>query len=78
MKPPTDLTRDMALWSWGDAKAKSFMALKVTQATAPVLRLPDFRKQFVVMTDASDVAVGATLEHNFSSGQCNLDTLLGV
>ena len=36
--------------------------------TAPVLRLPDFEKQFVVTTDTSDVAVGAILEQDFGSG----------
>ena len=37
-------------------------------ATAPILRLLDFDKQFVVMTDASDVAIGAILEQDFGSG----------
>ena len=37
-------------------------------ATAPVLRLPDCQKQFVVTTDVRDVAVGVILELNFGSG----------
>ena len=37
-------------------------------AIAPILRLFDFERQFVVTTDASDVAGGAILEQNFSSG----------
>ncbi|MCG8452471.1 MAG: Ty3/Gypsy family RNase HI domain-containing protein, partial [Spirochaetales bacterium] len=37
-------------------------------ATAPVLRLPGFERQFVVTTDASDVVVGAILEQDFVSG----------
>ena len=67
-KPLTDLTREKTTWRWRDAEANSFTALKVAMATAPVLRLPDFEKQFVVTTDASDVAVGAILEQNFGSG----------
>ena len=63
----TDLTRDKVTWRWGDAKANNFKALKVAMATAPILCLPDFDKQFVVTTDASDVAVGAILEQDFGS-----------
>ena len=46
----------------------SFTALKVAIATAPVLRLPDFKRQFVITTDASDVAIGAILEQDFGTG----------
>ena len=67
-KSLTDLTRDKVTWCWSDAEANSFTALQVATATTPILRLPDFEKQFVVMTDASDVAVGAILEQNFGSG----------
>ena len=66
-KPLTDLTGDKAVWRRGDADAKSFTALKVVLETAPVLPLTDFEKQFVVTTDASDVAVGAILEQKFGS-----------
>ena len=52
-KPLTDLTREKVTWCWGDAEHGSFTALKVAMATAPVLRLPDFKRQFVVTTDAS-------------------------
>ena len=64
----TDLTRDKIAWSWGDAQEKSFVALKVAIATTPVLRLPDFERQFIIMTDASDVAIGAIFEQDFGSG----------
>ena len=64
----TDLTRDKVAWSWGDAQEHSFMALKVAIATAPILRLLDFERQFIITTDASDVAIGAILEQDFGSG----------
>ena len=67
-KPMTDLTRDKVAWSWGDTQENSFTSLKVAIATAPVLRLPDFERQFVIPTDASDVAIGAILEEDFGSG----------
>ena len=67
-KPLTDLTRDKVLWRWGDAEQNSFLALKAGMATAPVLRLPDFEQQFVVTTDASDVAIETILEQDFGSG----------
>ena len=64
----TDLTRDKVSWSWGDAQENSFKALKVAIATATILRLPDFERQFVITTDASDVAIKAILEQDFGSG----------
>ena len=67
-KPLTDLTRDKVVWRWGDTEQNSFLALKAAMAMAPVLRLPDFERQFIVTTDASDVAIGAILEQDFGSG----------
>ena len=67
-KPLTDLTRDKVSWSWGESQESSFKALKVAIATAPILRLPDFERQFVITTDASDVAIGAILEQDFGLG----------
>ena len=44
------------------------LALKVVLAIAPILGLPDFSKQFVVTTDASDVAASAILEQDLGNG----------
>ena len=67
-KPMTDLTRAKVTWTWGDAQDNGFKALKVAIATAPILRLPAFEHQFVITTDASDVAIGAILEQDFGLG----------
>ena len=63
----TDLTRDKVAWSWGDAPKNSFTSLKVAIATAPILRLLDFERQFVITINAIDVAIGAILEQDFGS-----------
>ena len=68
VKPLTELTKGSIKWQWGGREERSFLALKVALATAPVLGLPDFSKQFVVTTDASDVAVCAILEQDLGNG----------
>ena len=67
-RPLTDLTRAGITWDWNDREEQSFLQLKVALATAPVLCLPNFDRQFVVTTDASDVSVGAILEQDFEYG----------
>ena len=42
-------------------QVKAFEALKHALANAPVLRIPDFKKPFQLITDASDYALGAIL-----------------
>ena len=66
-KPFTELTKGSIKWQWGDREERSFLALQVALATAPVLGLPDFSKQFLVTSDASDVAVGAILEQDLGN-----------
>jgi len=38
-----------------------FQSLKEKLTTAPVLNYPDFQREFLVTTDASDYAIGAVL-----------------
>ena len=62
--PLSDLTRKAAPNSikWTSACEGSFQSLKSSAlCTHPVLYSPDFSKQFILQTDASDRAVGAVL-----------------
>ena len=57
-RPLTHLRKTKMSRKWSKVEEESFVTLKTALASSPVLRLPDFERQFVVTTDASDVAVG--------------------
>ena len=67
-RPLTQMTKHRVEWDWSEAQHRAFNRLKLALTTAPVLKLPDFDRQFVVTTDASDAAVGAILEQDFGNG----------
>eukprot|EP00698_Gefionella_okellyi_P005806 TRINITY_DN1524_c0_g1_i24.p1 TRINITY_DN1524_c0_g1~~TRINITY_DN1524_c0_g1_i24.p1 ORF type:complete len:615 (+),score=67.26 TRINITY_DN1524_c0_g1_i24:1167-3011(+) len=56
-----DLTGKFARFEWGEAQQQAFRQLKDLLLQAPILRHPDFSQPFVMVTDASEVGVGAWL-----------------
>ncbi|KAK6163610.1 hypothetical protein DH2020_000474 [Rehmannia glutinosa] len=58
--PLTDLLRRDA-FTWSPAANSSFTTLKHAMVKAPVLALPDFSKEFVIETDASNDGIGVIL-----------------
>ena len=64
--PLTDLTKDGIRWQWIGAEDQAFRQLKRSLVMAPVLKMPNFERSFVVTTDASSVSVGAILEQDLS------------
>ena len=67
-RPLTDLTKDGILWHWDDPEEKPFRTLKKSLVTPPVWQMPDFKRPFIVTTDASLVSVGPILEQDFGRG----------
>ena len=61
-RPLMALTRAGVDWDWSQAQHQAFNRRKLALTIAPVLKLPDFERQFVVTTNASDATVGAILE----------------
>ena len=55
-------------FEWKEAQQKSFEALKLAVSTGPVLAIPDDSKSYVVTTDASGFAIGATLSQDQGDG----------
>lgn len=63
-KPLNDLLRKGELFVWTQHHDQAFQALKQALCAAPVLALPDFRRPFVVETDASATGIGVVLIQN--------------
>ena len=53
-------TSDDAL-EWGENEEKAFETLRECLITPPVVNFPDFNKEFLIFTDASNYGIGAVL-----------------
>jgi hypothetical protein len=67
--PLSDLTHIDKPFVWGDREMEAFTRLKQSLAQAPTLATPDNSKPYVLHTDASGYAVGATLSQDFGLGR---------
>ena len=60
-KPLYRLTEKACPLHWTDEGSSAFRELHQRLVSAPVLAFPDFRQQFILDTDASDMRMGAML-----------------
>ena len=66
------LLRKKAVWRWTEAEQSSFDSLRTQLLQAPVLAIPDPKKPYVLHTDASNLAIGATLSQADDDGHLRL------
>ena len=59
--PMYELTKDSIPFVWGMEQQKSFDTLKQCIISSPIIRLPDFNKDWIMYTDASGYGVGGVL-----------------
>ena len=69
VEPLVALTRKATPWGWGEREQQAFERLKCAVQDSPVLKHPDQDLPFIVVTDASDYAVGASVEQTDAQGQ---------
>ena len=68
-RPLHDLTWKNRKWEWKKPQQDTFETLKHLFTSYPVLQNPDQMKKFILTTDASAYAVGATLSQDFKDGR---------
>ncbi|OWZ04564.1 Retroelement pol Polyprotein [Phytophthora megakarya] len=66
--PLGPLVKKEHVWNWDSEQTRSFEEIKSALQEAPVLKLPDHDKRFIVTTDASGYCVGGVLSQ-VHSGQ---------
>jgi hypothetical protein len=60
-KPLHNLTKRDVVFEWKNEHQSAFDVLKGRLTSAPIMTYPDFSKQFILATDASDCGIGAVL-----------------
>lgn len=59
--PLTSLLKKDVTFIWGEEHQQAFDALKEKLISSPVLIFPDYSKEFILCTDASDIGLGGIL-----------------
>lgn len=67
-QPLTELTKKGTTFEWAATQQAAFDKLKAALSSAPVIRVPDPSRGFILYTDASDQAIGAVLMQEFEDG----------
>lgn len=65
--PLSALVKKDAKWEWNKTQDDAFRALKDALQSAPVLKLPDFEREFIVTTDSSGHCVGGVLSQKYGT-----------
>ena len=68
-RPLHDLMKKNKIWDWTPKCQVAFELLKEHFLSAPVLMIPDTTKLFILETDTSKWAIGATIMQKDNSGQ---------
>ena len=66
-KPLNNLLRKNITFEWNREHQQSFLTLKNYLLSPKILQYPDFSKDFILTTDASDVACGAILSQQYGN-----------
>ncbi len=61
--------KGVSMSSWNSVCEEAFNVLKHSLVTAPILQSPDFTREFVVYTDASDYGLGCVLAQHDAEGR---------
>ncbi|OWZ14554.1 Retroelement [Phytophthora megakarya] len=69
VQPLSELLKKSNSWRWGALHTTTFERVKEMLQRSPVLRLPDFTRQFFVTKDASDIAAGGVLSQIHPTGE---------
>ncbi len=68
-RPLNRLTNKEIPFEWNDSCETSFQQLKSALMSGPILMYPDFEREFILYTDASDTAIGFILGQKDEEGR---------